>query len=84
MVDKQGKILGIPFDFRKPTYARMKQRMWNPEDERIMVPRTYGIGWTVNLYQLRKRSPLAFYALLAVFFGGIALQAWRFFKAEPD
>ena len=83
-MDKQGKILGIPFDFRKPTYARMKQRMWNPEDERIMVPRTYGIGWTVNLYQLKKRSRVAFYTLLALFFGSIAWEAWKFFKSEPD
>ena len=70
-MDKQGKILGIPFDFRKPTYARMKQRMWNPDDERIMTPRTSGIGWTVNLYQLRKRSPLAcFYVIRRVGRGG--------------
>ena len=83
-MDRHGKILGIPFDFRKPTYARMKQRMWNPDDERILTPKTSGIGWDINLYQLKKRSPLAFYALLAVFFGSLIREAWKFFKGEPD
>lgn len=81
-MEKQGEIMGIPYDFRKPTYKRMKERMWNPEDERIMTPRTSGIGWTINLYQLKQRSPVAFYLLLAVVFAGMAWSIWRFFTAE--
>jgi uncharacterized membrane protein len=83
-VGKQGKIMGIPYDFRKQNYARMKERMWNPDDERIITPRTSGIGWTVNLYQLKKRSPLAFYALTVLFLGGVIWEAWKFFKGEAD
>jgi hypothetical protein len=37
-----GDILGIPYDLRLPTLARMRERMWNPEDPRIMVPRVFG------------------------------------------
>lgn len=83
-MEKQGRILGIPYDFRRPTYRRMKERMWNPEDERIVTPRTSGVGWTVNLYQLKKRYPAAFYLLAAAFVGGVGWQAWKFFAGEGE
>jgi len=79
---KQGNLFGIPYDFRRPTYKRMKERMWNPDDERIVTPRTSGIGWTVNLYQLKQRSPLAFYALAVIFVGGMAHWVWKFFTSD--
>ncbi|MGB4592715.1 MAG: DUF5808 domain-containing protein [Coriobacteriia bacterium] len=44
----QGHILGMPYEFRVPTAARVMERMWNPADPRIMVPRTWGVGWTIN------------------------------------
>ena len=50
--------------------------------ERIVTPRTSGIGWTVNLYQLKQRSPLAFYALAVVFVGGMAHWVWKFFTSD--
>ena len=81
-MDKEGKVLGIPYDFRRASYKRMKERMWNPEDERIITPRTSGIGWTVNLYQLKQRSPLAFYALVAVFAVSVACWLYKFFTGE--
>ena len=81
---KQGKFLGIPYDFHQPTFARLKERMWNPDDERVITPRTSGVGWTLNLYQLKKRSPIAFYALVALFAGTVAWQTWKYFSAPPD
>ncbi|MHB8896573.1 MAG: DUF5808 domain-containing protein [Candidatus Geothermincolia bacterium] len=83
-MEKQGTILGIPYDFRKPTFKRMKARMWNPADERIITPRTTGIGWTINLYQLKQRSPLAFYALMTVVVVGIARSLYKFFTADGE
>lgn len=39
----------IPYDFRPPTLDRLRQAWWNPDDERIFTPHTFGIGWSINL-----------------------------------
>lgn len=51
----QGKVAGVPYDFRLPTPARVKERWWNPEDERLLTPHVFGVGWSVNLYRLWHR-----------------------------
>lgn len=56
--DWHGRALGVPYDFRPPTLGRVRQRLWNPDDERLVVPHVWGIGWTVNLYQIRRRIAL--------------------------
>ena len=34
-----GKILGfIPYEFRKPSIERLRERLWNPDDPRDEVP----------------------------------------------
>ncbi len=51
-----GTVLGfVPYDFRRPTLARVKARWWNPRDRRLLTPRVFGIGWAVNLARLAKR-----------------------------
>jgi hypothetical protein len=40
---------GIPYDLRPPTLARVRERLWNPSDRRVVVPTVFGVGWTVNL-----------------------------------
>lgn len=62
-----GKFLGVPYDLRFPTPARIRERVWNPDDPRIIVPRVFGAGWTLNLYSLRSRSEAAFYLVLGVY-----------------
>jgi hypothetical protein len=49
---KSGTFLGLPYDFRRPTWARIKQRVWNPNDPRIFVPKTFGWGLSINFYAL--------------------------------
>jgi hypothetical protein len=44
-----GKIGPVPYDFRPPTPSRIRQRLWNPDDNRILVPQLFGVGWTINL-----------------------------------
>jgi hypothetical protein len=45
-----GAIAGlVPYDFRPPTVARVRDRMWAPQHQRILVPQVFGVGWTVNL-----------------------------------
>ncbi len=56
--DWHGRVLGVPYDFRVPTTGRLLTRVWNPDDERIIVPLVVGIGWTLNLYQLKRRAQL--------------------------
>lgn len=50
-----GKFLGIPYDWRRPTLARLKSRWWNADDRRIFTPKTYGAGWDVNLREVARR-----------------------------
>ncbi len=47
-----GELLGVPYDVRKPTAARVKSRMWNPDDRRMFPPKVFGWGWTINAYWL--------------------------------
>jgi hypothetical protein len=56
--DWHGRVAGVPYDFRPPTRDRLRERLWNPDDERIVTPRAFGIGWTINVYQLRRRAQL--------------------------
>jgi hypothetical protein len=44
----QGRIFGMPYDFRGANATRLAERMWNPADPRIFMPRLFGIGWTFN------------------------------------
>jgi len=48
----QGRIAGIPYDFRRPTLSKLRSRWWNPSDGRVFTPKTFGIGWDINLYRL--------------------------------
>lgn len=53
-----GHIFGVPYEFRRPTLARFRQRNWNPDDPRILVPNIWGIGWTFNLHAVARRLGL--------------------------
>jgi len=48
-----GKVAGfIPYDLRRPTVERARERWWNPADHRLIVPKVFGAGWTVNFHSL--------------------------------
>lgn len=55
---KVGTFLGIPYDWRKPTWAVIKERSWNPKDRRIFTPHVFGWGWSINFYQLLRKLGL--------------------------
>jgi hypothetical protein len=44
----QGRVLGMPYEFRPPTGESIMARLWNPSDPRVWMPRTFGVGWTIN------------------------------------
>lgn len=58
MNKKTGRFLGIPYDWRAPTWTVIKERMWNPNDPRIFTPHVFGWGWSINVYQLLHRLGL--------------------------
>ena len=78
-MELSGEVGGIPYDLRRPTLARIRERMWNPGDPRVIVPRVFGAGWTFNLAALRERSRLGFAAVL-VLYAVIALNVIRSLK----
>ncbi|MBO0883169.1 MAG: hypothetical protein J2P17_23110 [Mycobacterium sp.] len=50
--EPQGKVLGVPYDWRLPTLDKARSRWWNPDDPRIFTPKTFGWGYDLNLYRL--------------------------------
>ena len=52
--DDQGvrQILGIPYRWNA---KRMFANVWNKEDDRILPPKQFGIGWDVNFHALVQR-----------------------------
>ena len=52
---KTGTFLGIPYDWRRPTLGRLRERLWNPADPRIFTPHAYGWGYSVNLPAVWRR-----------------------------
>jgi hypothetical protein len=46
------KVGGLPVDFRRPTFERLGQRLWNPGDTRLFTPKTFGWGYGINFYWL--------------------------------
>ncbi len=53
-----GRFLRVPFEFRVPAPQRIRQRLWNPDDESVVTPQAFGVGWTLNLYQVARRLGL--------------------------
>jgi hypothetical protein len=52
-----GRFLGIPYDWRRPTWQRLHSRVWNPEEPRVLVPKAFGWGYSINFAQLFRRRP---------------------------
>jgi hypothetical protein len=61
----QGKVGGIvPYDFRPPTWQRIRDAYWNPESDRLFSDRVFGVGWAVNLYRAKTLMDEAFGKLM--------------------
>lgn len=45
----QWRVLGVPVDTRGPVDPDVRARTWNPTNPRLVVPRLFGAGWTLNL-----------------------------------
>ncbi|HEX3780356.1 MAG TPA: DUF5808 domain-containing protein [Pseudonocardiaceae bacterium] len=55
-----GTVGGVlPYDLRKPTAAKLRDRYWNVDNPHLLVPQAFGIGWTINfgrVYRLATES----------------------------
>jgi hypothetical protein len=52
---RQGRFLGLPYDFRPPTRKRLATAMWNPRDRRLWMDKACGWGYDVNFAELWRR-----------------------------
>jgi hypothetical protein len=50
-----GVFLGLPYDWRRPTWARLRERWWNPIDRRLLTPKAFGWGYDLNFFELLAR-----------------------------
>jgi uncharacterized protein DUF5808 len=55
---RTGTWLGVPYDWRRPTRARVRERWWNDDDRRLLTPKVFGWGWDVNLAEAARRLRL--------------------------
>jgi hypothetical protein len=61
----QGRVFGyVPYDFRPPTWQRIRDAYWNPDSERLFSDRVFGVGWAVNLYRAKTLMEEAFGRLM--------------------
>ena len=44
-----GRVMGVPYDLRRPTWRRVQESWWAPQDPRVVTPRVLGVGWSLNL-----------------------------------
>ncbi|MFB6091536.1 MAG: DUF5808 domain-containing protein [Haloquadratum sp.] len=49
---KQGEILGIPYNFERPSLGRLLSSYWQP-GKGMLVKKPFGIGYTLNLANWR-------------------------------
>ena len=50
----EGRVFGfVPYDFRPPTWKRIREAYWNPNSDRLFSDRVFGVGWAVNLYRAK-------------------------------
>ncbi|WP_311173023.1 DUF5808 domain-containing protein [Halobellus ordinarius] len=55
---KQGEILGIPYNFERPSMGRLLSSYWQP-GKGMLVKKPFGIGYTLNLASWRSWVALA-------------------------
>ena len=49
-----GRVLDVvPYDFRPPTWQKIRTAYWNPDSDRLFNDRVFGVGWAVNLHRAK-------------------------------
>ena len=55
---RRGTWLGVPYDWHRPTWRRVKNRWWNPRSRRLLTPKSFGWGYDINVAALLRRLHL--------------------------
>src|SRR5436309_4780811 len=62
-----GRVVGVvPYDFRPPSWQRIRDAYWNPESDQLFSDRVFGVGWAVNLHRAKQLLELVFDRLMGV------------------
>ena len=50
----EGRLFSIvPYDFRPPTWKRIRDAYWNPRSDHLFSDRVFGVGWAINLHRAK-------------------------------
>lgn len=61
----EGRVFGlVPYDFRPPTWQRIRDAYWNPDSDQLFSDRVFGVGWAVNLYRAKTLMDQVFSRLM--------------------
>jgi hypothetical protein len=60
-----GKVFElVPYDFRPPTWKKIRTAYWNPESDHLFNDRVFGVGWAVNLHRAKTLMEEVFQQLM--------------------
>jgi hypothetical protein len=60
-----GRVLGVvPYDFRAPSWDKIREAYWNPASDRLFSDRVFGVGWAINLYKAKTLLAAGFERLM--------------------
>ena len=60
-----GRVAGlVPYDFRLPTWGKIRAAYWNPDSDRLFSDRVFGVGWAVNLHRAKELLEAGFERLM--------------------
>ena len=51
----QGRFLGIPYNWSRPSWHELWVGLWDPADRRIVPPKNFGWGYRINFAALVRR-----------------------------
>ena len=46
---RTGTFLGMPYDWRRPSLRRIRDEVFNRDEPKFIVPKSYGWGYGINL-----------------------------------
>jgi hypothetical protein len=60
-----GRVIGlVPYDFRPPTWERIRDAYWNPASDSLLSDRVFGVGWAINLHRAKTLLEAGFERLM--------------------
>src|SRR3979409_531313 len=60
-----GRVLGVgPYDFRVPSWDKIRDAYWNPSADSLFSDRVFGFGWAGNLYRAKQLLEAGFERLM--------------------